>query len=122
MSDATPTTRFSAVRAIAAAAAIIVGIVLLVAPTTPAVADGLFVGSIALLLAIYVWPGLPGNTPRLVAIVLILLAAYAFVRGFGLLELSILRQLGGGAAILFGIILLVPVIRGIASRGRPAAE
>jgi hypothetical protein len=54
--------------------------------------------------------------------VLILLAAYAFVRGFGLLDLALLRQIGGAGAILFGIILLIPVIRAMASRPKAPSE
>lgn len=47
----------------------------------------------------------------MIAVVLILLAAYAFVRGFEWLELSRLRQLGGITAIVMGVILLLPLVR-----------
>lgn len=122
--DARPTTelrgRMPVLRIIVSVLAIGVGLFLLLAPTAPAIADGVFVGSIALLLAVYIWPGLPANTARLVAIVLILLAAYAFIRGFGLLELAILRQIGGAAAVLSGLVLLIPAIRGrVAKSAKP---
>ena len=45
------------------------------------------------------------------AIVLILVAAYAFIRGFGLLDLAVLRQLGGITAIVSGVILLLPTVK-----------
>jgi len=79
--------------------------------TTPAIADGLFVGSIALVLAVYLWPGVSSGQVRIVAIVLVLLAIYAFVRGFGLLELTVIRQLGGITAIVSGVILALPFVR-----------
>jgi hypothetical protein len=45
------------------------------------------------------------------AIVLILVAAYAFICGFGLLELAVLRRLGGITAIVSGVILLLPTVK-----------
>jgi hypothetical protein len=91
--------------------AILVGLFLVFAGTTPAIADGIFVGSIALVVAIYLWPGVTQGQARTLAVVMILLAAYAFVRGFGLLDLVLLRQLGGIAAIVSGVILLLPFVR-----------
>ncbi len=100
-------------RIVLSALAISIGLFLIFSPTTPAVADGLFVGAIALVLALYVWPGVSSGTARLVALVLMLLAAYAVIRGFGLLELAFVRQVGGVAAILIGVVLLVPSVRAI---------
>jgi len=98
-------------RLVASATAIIVGLYLVFGSATSATADGLFVGSIALVLAIYLWPGVTLNQSRIVAVVLLLVAAYAFIRGFGLFELALIRQLGGITAIVSGVILLLPFIR-----------
>lgn len=100
------------VKIIVAIAAIVVGLFLVFFPTTPAVADGVFVGSIAVALAVYLWSGVTATQARTIAIVLLVLAAYAFIRGFGLLDLSILRQVGGIVAIVIGAILLWPSVRG----------
>lgn len=99
------------VKLIVSIAAIVVGLFLVFGAATPAVADGVFVGSIALVLAIYLWSGVTTGQARTLAIVLILLAAYAFIRGFGLLDLVVLRQLGGIAAIVMGVILIIPFLR-----------
>ncbi|MBX3093452.1 MAG: hypothetical protein KF680_02760 [Cryobacterium sp.] len=99
------------VRVVASAAMIGIGLFLVLGNTPEGVADGIFVGSISIALAIWLWPGASTGQARVVSIVLVLLAAYAFVRGFGLLELSLLRQLGGIAAIVMGVILLLPVAR-----------
>lgn len=99
------------VKLVVSVAAIIVGFFLVFGSTTPAVADGVFVGSIAVVLAIYLWPGVTKNQARIIAVVLLLVAAYAFIRGFGVLELSVLRQLGGITAIVSGVILLLPFVR-----------
>ena len=63
------------------------------------------------MLAIYLWSGVTTGQARTLAIVLILLAAYAFIRGFGLLDLAVLRQLGGIAAVVMGVILIIPFLR-----------
>ena len=99
------------VKLIVSIAAIIVGLFLVFGAATPAVADGVFVGSIALVAAIYLWPGVTKGQARTLAIVMVLVAAYAFVRGFGLMDLVVLRQLGGIAAIVSGVILLIPFVR-----------
>ncbi len=99
------------VKLVVSIAAIVVGLFLVFGATTPAIADGVFVGSISLVLAIYLWSGVTAGQARTLAIVLILLAAYAFIRGFGLLDLAVLRQLGGIAAIVMGVILLIPFLR-----------
>lgn len=99
------------IRIIASVAMIAVGVFLALGATSDGVADSIFVGSVAIALAIWLWPGASKGQARVVSIVLLLLAAYAFVRGFGLLELSLLRQLGGIALIVMGVILLLPVVR-----------
>lgn len=99
------------VKLIVSIAAIIVGLFLVFGAATPAIADGVFVGSIALVLAIYLWPGVTAGQARTASIVLVLLAAYAFIRGFGLIEFIVLRQLGGIAAIVMGVILIIPFLR-----------
>jgi hypothetical protein len=101
----------AAVKLVVSIAAIVVGLFLVFGATTPAIADGVFVGSISLVLAIYLWSGVTTGQARTLAIVLILLAAYAFIRGFGLLDLAVLRQLGGIAAIVMGVILIIPFLR-----------
>lgn len=101
----------TAVKLVVSIAAVIVGLFLVFGATTPAIADGVFVGSIALVLAVYLWPGITLNQGRIVAVVLILVAVYAFVRGFGLLELALIRQLGGITAIVSGVILALPFVR-----------
>lgn len=101
----------SAVKLIASIAAVAVGLFLVFGASTPAVADGLFVGGIALVLAVYLWPGVSSGQARIIAIVLLLLAIYAFVRGFGLLNLTIIRQLGGITAIVAGVLLALPFVR-----------
>lgn len=109
-----------AVRSIASLAAIAVGLFLVFVNTPAALADAVFVGSIALLLAIWLWPGATKGQSRVIAVVLILLAAYAFVRGFEWLELSRLRQLGGITAIVMGVILLLPLVRAWMNRRNTA--
>ena len=99
------------IKLVVSIAAILVGLFLVFGGATPAIADGVFVGSIALVLAIYLWPGVTRGQARTLAVVLILVAVYAFVRGFGLLDLVLLRQLGGIAAIVSGVILLLPFVR-----------
>ena len=99
------------VKIVVSIAAIVVGLFLVFGATTPAIADGVFVGSIAIVLAVYLWPGVTMGQARTISIVLLLLAAYAFIRGFGLLDLAFLRQLGGIAAIVMGVILLAPFLR-----------
>lgn len=104
------------VKLVVSAAAIIVGVFLVFGAATPLVADGVFVGSIAVVLAVYLWAGVTRNQSRVVAGVLVLVALYAFFRGFGVLEGVVLRQLGGIAAIVSGIILLLPFIRTLVSK------
>ncbi len=111
MAENTKMSAGTVVKLVVSVAAIAVGLFLVFGASTPAVADGVFVGSIALAGAIYLWPGVTLGQARTVSIVLILLAAYAFVRGFGLMDLVILRQLGGIAAIVSGVILLIPFVR-----------
>jgi hypothetical protein len=111
MVEKAQSTTSTTVKLVAAVAAIAVGLFLVFGATTPAIADGLFVGGIALVLAIYLWPGVSSGQTRIIAIVLVLLAVYAFVRGFGLLELAVLRQLGGISAIVIGVILALPFVR-----------
>jgi len=104
------------VKLVVSAAAIIVGLFLVFGAATPAVADGVFVGSIAVVLAVYLWSGVTKNQARIVAGVLVLVALYAYFRGFGVLEGVVLRQLGGIAAIVSGVILLVPLIKTLVSK------
>ena len=111
MSDVDAAKTGTIVKLVVSVAAVIVGLFLVFGSTTPAIADGVFVGSIALVLAVYLWPGVTKGQARIIAIVLLLLAAYAFIRGFGLLELSVLRQLGGITAIVSGVILALPFVR-----------
>jgi hypothetical protein len=90
----------TAVKLIVSVAAIVVGLFLVFGATTPAVADGVFVGSIALVLAVYLWTGVTVGQGRVISVVLALVAAYAFI-----------RQLGGITAIVSGVILLLPFVR-----------
>ena len=99
------------VKMVVSIVAIVVGLFLVFGAATPAVADGVFVGSIALVLAIYLWPGVTQGQARTLAVVLLLVGVYAFIRGFGLLDLVVIRQLGGIAAIVIGVILLLPFVR-----------
>ncbi len=102
---------FFGITLVAAIAAVAVGLFLVFGASTPAIADGLFVGGIAVVLAVYLRPGVSSRQARVVAIVLLALAIYAFVRGFGLLELTIIRQLGGITAIVSGVVLALPFVR-----------
>ena len=99
------------IKLVVSAIAISGGLFLVFGSTTPVVSDAIFVGGIALVLAVYLWPGVTRNQGRLIAVVLVFIAAYAFVRGFGLLELSLLKQIGGIVAIVSGVILALPFIR-----------
>jgi hypothetical protein len=109
--SAAPSKRSTAVKVIVSVAAIAVGLFLVFGATTPAAADGVFVGSIALVLAVYLWSGVTAGQSRIIAIVLVLVALYAFIRGFGALELVVVRQLGGITAIVSGVILILPFVR-----------
>jgi hypothetical protein len=109
--SAAPSTAGTIVKLIVSVAAIGVGLFLVFGATTPAVADGVFVGSIALVLAVYLWPGVTVGQGRVISVVLVLVALYAFIRGFGALELSLVRQLGGITAIVSGVILALPFVR-----------
>ncbi len=99
------------VKMVVSIVAIVVGLFLVFGAATPAVADGVFVGSIALVLAIYLWPGVTQGQARTLAVVLLLVGVYAFIRGFGLLDLVVIRQLGGIESIVIGVILLLPFVR-----------
>lgn len=109
--SAAPSTVGTIVKLVVSVAAIGVGLFLVFGATTPAVADGVFVGSIALVLAVYLWPGVTVGQGRVISVVLVLVALYAFIRGFGALELSLVRQLGGITAIVSGVILALPFVR-----------
>ncbi len=105
------------VKLIAAIAAIVVGLFLVFGAASAPVADAVFIGSIALVLAVYLWPGVSRRQARLISIVLIFVASYAFIRGFGLLDLAFLRQLGGIAAIVSGVILGLPFVKSKMGKG-----
>jgi hypothetical protein len=107
----TPSTASAAVKLVAAIIAVVVGLVLVFASTTPGVADALFVGAIAVALAVYLWSGVTPRESKIVAVILIFVAAYAFIRGFGWLELALLREIGGIVAIVFGVVLVLPFVR-----------
>jgi membrane-bound ClpP family serine protease len=125
MSEAAPKkdTRSSAsaaVKLVAAIIAVVVGLFLVFASTTPGVADALFVGAIAVALAVYLWSGVTPRESKIVAVILIFVAAYAFIRGFGWLELNLLREIGGIVAIVFGVVLVLPFVRAqMAKRSAP---
>ncbi len=120
MSDASaekkPSTFAIVIKLAVSAAAIIVGLFLVFGATTEKTADAVFVGSIAAVLAVYLWSGVTRNQARIVAVVLIFVSAYAFIRGFGVLELVFVRQLGGIVAIVSGVILLIPFIRSLVAK------
>lgn len=111
-----PSALATGIKLVVSAAAIIVGLFLVFGSTTPAVADAVFVGSIAAVLAVYLWAGVTKNQARIVAVVLVFVSAYAFLRGFDVLQLQVVRQLGGIAAIVSGVILLIPFIRTLVSK------
>lgn len=117
MSDVAATGTSGIVKFVAAIAAVIVGLFLVFGAASAPVADAVFIGSIALVLAIYVWAGVTPRQAKIVAIVLLFVAAYAFIRGFGLLDLAFLRQLGGIAAIVSGVILGLPFVRSKMGKG-----
>ena len=101
-------------------AAIAVGLFLVFGATSAPVADAVFVGSIAAVLAVYLWNGVTVGQARLISVVLVFVAAYAFVRGFSLLELTVFRQIGGITAIVSGVILLLPFLRARFGKTRSA--
>lgn len=115
MAESTPrsatSTTSTVVKLVVSVAAIVVGLFLVVAATSAPVADGVFVGSIAIVLAVYLWSGVSKSQSRIIAVVLLLVALYAFIRGFGALELAVVRQLGGITAIVIGVILALPFVR-----------
>lgn len=115
MAESTPrsatSTTSSVVKLVVSVAAIGVGLFLVFAATSAPVADGVFVGSIAIVLAVYLWSGVSPGQSRIIAVVLLLVALYAFIRGFGALELAVVRQLGGITAIVIGVILALPFVR-----------
>ena len=106
---------------VAAIAAIVVGLFLVFGSATPVIADALFVGAIAVVLAIYLWPGVTPGQARTVSFVLIFVAAYAFIRGFGLLDLNLLREIGGILAIVAGVVLILPFVRSKMGKGSTAS-
>lgn len=114
-----PSAVATGIKLVVSAAAIIVGLFLVFGAATPAIADAVFVGSIAAVLAVYLWAGVTRNQARIVAVVLIFVSAYAFLRGFDVLQLQVLRQLGGIAAIVSGVILLIPFIRTLVAKPKP---
>jgi len=99
------------VKLIVSIAAIVVGLFLVFGAASAPVADAVFVGSIAAVLAVYLWSGVTPGQARLISVVLVFVAVYAFVRGFSLLELTVFRQIGGITAIVSGVILLLPFLR-----------
>ncbi|NYF10328.1 hypothetical protein HDC94_001484 [Leifsonia sp. AK011] len=99
------------IKLIVSIAAIVVGLFLVFGAASAPVADAVFVGSIAAVLAVYLWSGVTPGQARLISVVLIFVAVYAFVRGFSLLELTVFRQIGGITAIVSGVILLLPFLR-----------
>jgi hypothetical protein len=115
-----PSSTSAAVKLVAAIIAVVVGLFLVFASTTPGVADALFVGAIAVALAVYLWSGVTAREAKIVAVILIFVAAYAFIRGFGWLELNLLREIGGIVAIVFGVVLVLPFVRAqMAKRSAP---
>ena len=118
MAESTESHRSSvgtALQVIVSLAAIGVGLFLVFGAASGLVADAIFVGSIAVALAIYLWSGVTKGQSRIVAVVLLLVALYAFIRGFGVLELTVIRQLGGIAAIVSGVVLGIPFVRSLAA-------
>jgi hypothetical protein len=115
-----PSSASAAVKLVAAIIAVVVGLFLVFASTTPGVADALFIGAIAVALAVYLWSGVTAREAKIVAVILIFVAAYAFIRGFGWLELNLLREIGGIVAIVFGVVLVLPFVRAqLAKRSAP---
>ena len=108
------------VKLIVSIAAIVVGLFLVFGAASAPVADAVFVGSIAAVLAVYLWSGVTPGQARLISVVLVFVAVYAFVRGFSLLELTVFRQIGGITAIVSGVILLLPFLRARFGKGRSA--
>jgi hypothetical protein len=111
MSEVAPSGTSGIVKFVAAIAAVIVGLFLVFGAASAPVADAIFIGSIAVVLAVYIWSGVTPRQAKIVSIVLLFVAGYAFVRGFGLLDLTFLRQLGGIAAIVSGVILGLPFVK-----------
>ena len=106
----------TATKLVVSAAAIIVGVLLLFGVSPVLISDAIFVGSITLVLAVYLWGGVTRNQARLVSVVLLFVSAYAILRGFGVFELVFVRQLGGIVAIVSGIILLLPFIKQLVTK------
>ena len=112
MSEARRTSTVGTViKLIVSIAAIVVGVFLVFGATSAPVSDAVFIGSIAAVLAVYLWNGVTLGQARIISVVLVFVAAYAFLRGFGLLELTVFRQVGGITAIVSGVILMLPFLR-----------
>ena len=121
MSEARRTSTVGTViKLIVSIAAIVVGVFLVFGATSAPVSDAVFIGSIAAVLAVYLWNGVTVGQARLISVVLVFVAAYAFVRGFSLLELTVFRQIGGITAIVSGVILLLPFLRARFGKARSA--
>lgn len=115
-------TASAAVKLVAAIIAVVVGLFLVFASTTPGVADALFVGAISIALAVYLWSGVTPRESKIVAVILIFVAAYALIRGFGWLELALLREIGGIVAIVFGVVLVLPFVRSMMAERSASAS
>lgn len=96
------------IKIIGAVASIIVGLILLVSPSDSVTAESMFIGTIALVCAVYIFNGLDKKQGRIVATVLFLLALYAFAKAFDLFDTSIIRRVAGGVGLVSGFILLLP--------------
>jgi uncharacterized membrane protein HdeD (DUF308 family) len=97
------------IKIIGAVAAIIIGLVLLVSPSDSLTAESIFIGVIALACGAYIWNGATKKQGMVIAMVLFLLALYAFAKAFELFDTVIIRRIAGGLGVLSGVILLLPV-------------
>ena len=97
------------IKIIGAVAAIIIGLVLLVSPSDSLTAESIFIAVIALACGAYIWNGATNKLGMVIAMVLFLLALYAFAKAFELFDTVIIRRIAGGLGVLSGVILLLPV-------------
>ena len=97
------------IKIIGAVAAIIIGLVLLVSPSDSLTAESIFIAVIALACGAYIWNGATKKQGMVIAMVLFLLALYAFAKAFELFDTVIIRRIAGGLGVLSGVILLLPV-------------
>lgn len=97
------------IKIIGAVAAIIIGLVLLVSPSDSLTAESIFIGVIALACGAYIWNGATKKQGMVIAMVLFLLALYAFAKAFEPFDTVIIRRIAGGLGVLSGVILLLPV-------------